>query len=141
MFYQCSRSRLIKQEYGKSKIYVDRKCCKWCIIHISIFPNTILGPERIRCDEHPTECCFKENIYFENLREIYIRYIYIRYIYKIYIRARKNYNANNVQLIFLSENNFIFKKSKLFRLLQLHFSTWCCITVRWYRFQALPVLR
>jgi len=45
MFYQCSRSRLIKREYEKSKIYVDRKCCKWCIIHISIFPNTIPDPD------------------------------------------------------------------------------------------------
>jgi len=46
MFYQCSRSKLIKRKYEKSKIYVDRKCCKWCIIHIRFFnPNTILGPD------------------------------------------------------------------------------------------------
>lgn len=42
-------------------------------------------------------------------------------------------DVNNRQLIFLSENNFIFKKSKL---LQLHFS-WCCITVNWYRFTGI----
>jgi len=133
MFYQCSRSRLIKRDYKKSKIYVDRKCCKWCIIHID-FSIRIQSLVQI-LKENKKGCCFKENTYFENRRKIYIRYIYI------YIWTRKNYNANNVQLIFLSENNFIFKKSKLFRLLQLHFSTWCCITVRWYRFQALPVLR
>lgn len=133
----------------KNEIYVDHKCCKKCELFVNwLFNlNTIYKYYGVICKNNSKTEKIKCHMVLGSLvflqKKIILRATDILYWFSLFNGLYKIIMQIMYNPVFLSENNFIFKKSELFRLLQLHFLIcWCFITVRWYRFsQALPALR